>query len=158
MEIDIITQGGAMDHFVWKDSFNIGVAEIDDQHRLFLDYVNDCYNAACRDSNRAVTDATIYDLKVYAVTHFRFEEGLMKEKGYPGLEEQVQQHRYFESQVAELEKANAEGNNRNIESLMHFLRGWFLKHILEYDQKLAEFLVSHKVSRSGASRRNPGHS
>jgi hemerythrin-like metal-binding protein len=130
-----------MDHFVWKDSFNIGVDEIDDQHKLFLDYVNECYNAASRDNQRRVTDATIYDLKVYAVTHFRFEEGLMKEKSYPALEGHIKQHMYFESQVVELEKPNAGGNNRTVESLLIFLRDWFLRHILEHDKKLAAFLA-----------------
>ncbi len=130
-----------MNHFVWKDSFNIGVDEIDNQHKLFLDYVNECYNAACRDNQRRVTDATIYDLKVYAATHFRFEEGLMKEKGYPALEEHIKQHIYFESQVVELEKANAGGNNRTVESLLTFLKDWFLRHILEHDKKLAAFLA-----------------
>ena len=130
-----------MNHFVWKDSFNIGVNEIDNQHKLFLDYVNECYNSACHDNQRRVTDATIYDLKVYAATHFRFEEGLMKEKGYSTLEEHIKQHIYFESQVVELEKANAGGNNRTVESLLTFLKDWFLKHVLEHDKKLAAFLA-----------------
>jgi hemerythrin len=129
-----------MDHFVWKDSFNIGIGEIDEQHKLFLEYVNECYSSSCRDSQRQVTDATIYDLKVYAATHFRFEEGLMKEKGYPAQEEHIKQHLYFESQVTELENANARGSNRTVESLLVFLRDWFLKHILEHDKKIAAFL------------------
>ena len=136
-----------MDHFMWKDDFNIGVDVIDDQHKLFLDYVNECYNAACRDSQRQVTDATIYDLKVYAADHFLFEEGLMKEKGYPDLENHIKQHMYFKSQVAELEKANAERSKRTVESLLQFLREWFLEHILDHDKKLAAFLKQHRSSR-----------
>lgn len=140
-----------MDHYIWKDSFNIGVDEIDDQHKIFLDYVNDCYNAACRDNQSRVMDATIYDLKVYAQTHFRFEEGLMRERGYPELENQVKEHMYFESQVEELERANAEGNQRTTESLLQFLRDWFLKHILEHDKKLTSFLTKSRapVRRKG---------
>ena len=113
---------------------------IDDQHKLFLDYVNECYNAACRDGQRRVTEATIYDLKIYAAAHFLFEEDIMKEKGYPGLDDHIKQHKYFESQVVELEKAHAEGRVRTVESLLQFLRDWFLKHILEHDKKLAAFL------------------
>ena len=30
-----------MAYIVWKDSFNIGVKEMDDQHKLFASYIND---------------------------------------------------------------------------------------------------------------------
>lgn len=129
-----------MDHFVWKDSFNIGVKEIDAQHRLFLDYVNECYNAVCSNKQTKVTDATIYDLKVYAATHFRSEEKLMLDNKYPGLWKHAEQHAYFESQVAELEKMRKEGNTSAASGLLEFMREWFLDHILVHDKKLASFL------------------
>ena len=130
-----------MDHFVWKDRFNIGVDQIDAQHRLFLDYVNECYNAVCSDKQTQVTDATIYDLKVYAATHFRFEEKLMLEKKYPELEKHAELHAYFESQVAELERVQDAENHTAASSLLQFLRDWFLRHILEHDKKFASFLA-----------------
>jgi hemerythrin len=132
------------DHFVWKESFNIGDDEIDEQHKLFLDYVNECYNAACLDSQSQVTGATIYDLKAYAATHFRFEENLMKENGYPDLDRHIKEHLFFEMQVAEIEQVRAGGGKRSVDSLLQFLKGWFLRHILEHDKKLAAFLKPRK--------------
>lgn len=129
-----------MEHFLWKDNFNIGVEEIDGQHRLFLGYVNECYDAACRDNQSPVTADTIIGLKAYADRHFRFEENVMREKGYPDLENHIKEHRFFETQVAELENIYAGISKKSIESLLQFLRDWFLTHILEHDKKLAAFL------------------
>ena len=133
-----------MDNFVWKDSFNIGIDEIDQQHQLFLDYVNECYNAAIRDNRSKVTGATIYDLKIYAATHFRFEEELMKGNGYPELGLQSKQHAFFESLIAEMESTHAGGGGRSVESLLRFLQDWFLSHILERDKKIAVYLKQRK--------------
>jgi hemerythrin-like metal-binding protein len=129
-----------MDNFVWKDGFATGIQEIDQQHQLFLDYLNECYNAACSDKRAKVTDATIYDLKAYANTHFRFEEALMLSKRYQDLWNHAQQHEYFEMKVAELEKLQAEGKYSAVTDLGRFLREWFLGHIPEHDKKLTTFL------------------
>jgi len=32
-----------MAFFIWKDSFNIGIEEIDQQHREFMELLNECY-------------------------------------------------------------------------------------------------------------------
>ena len=141
------------DVFLWKDTFNIGVPDIDEQHRLFLDYVNECYTAACKDSRNQVTSATIYDLKVYAETHFRYEEAVMAEHNYPQLESHARLHAYFESKVTELEQAHAGHGKSSVESLSLFLRDWFLRHILEHDKALAAFLqrsVRRYQKRPGA--------
>ncbi len=50
-----------MEHFIWKQSFAIGIDEIDEQHKMFLDYVNECQIASSRNSSSQVTAATIWD-------------------------------------------------------------------------------------------------
>ena len=143
-----------MDPFVWKGNFSIGVEEIDEQHKLFLEYVNECYNAVCKNHESRVTDATIYDLEVYAATHFLFEAELMMEIGYPHREEHVKQHGFFVSQVVGLKKAQSTQNKRTVESLVVFLRDWFLDHILEHDKRLAAFLKTRDLPKKPKGSRN----
>jgi hemerythrin len=66
---------------------------------------------------------------------------LMQARGCPNLESQVGQHKYFESQLAELDTKQAGGRARTTESLFVFLRDWFLSHILEDDRKFVPFIV-----------------
>ena len=140
-----------MNFFTWKDSFAIGVTEIDQQHRVFLEYLNECYQQTSRNCNAGIDHHLHEKLREYASTHFRFEEALMQAKGYPGLESHVRQHKYFESQVAELDANQAGGRARTTESLFVFLRDWFLSHILEDDRKFLPFVAGTKSIREGMS-------
>ena len=133
-------RGGTMDFFKWKDSFSIGIEEIDQQHMSFLEYLNECHLKVSGTKGAEIGQSLIDALKVYAAEHFRFEEALMQAKGYPKLETQERQHKYFESQIAELETAKDEGSERTVESLLAFLRDWFLNHILEEDKDFASYV------------------
>ncbi len=129
-----------MDLYKWKDSFNIRIADIDQQHRSFLELLNACHRQISG-GKRVGSDAKIFDrLKEYAAMHFRFEESLMQSIGFPEIEQHKKQHTYFESQVVELETAHYEGNDRTAESLLSFLRTWFLEHILEQDKNYAPYV------------------
>lgn len=129
-----------MEFFRWKESFNVGLEEIDLQHRGFLELLNDCYlKVSCSDRS-AVDPEMTARLREYATRHFRFEEELMRFRSYPDMLHQQQQHILFESMILELEAGQASGKSRSIESVFAFLRDWFLKHILEEDKKIATFV------------------
>lgn len=130
-----------MDFFAWKDSFAIGIEKIDQQHKVFLEYLNECYQQASRNSSAGIEHHLHVKLTEYAATHFRFEESLLQARGYPHLEFHIKQHKYFESQVGELDAGKAGGKARTTESLFVFLRDWFLCHILEEDKKFVPFIM-----------------
>ncbi|MBI5591962.1 MAG: hemerythrin family protein [Deltaproteobacteria bacterium] len=130
-----------MDSFKWKDGFNIGIAEIDEQHRSFLDCLNDCNALISISGKNASIDQSLIDrLRAYATMHFRFEEGLMEAKGYPEIAQQRKMHKYFESQVDELEASLSKQGNRSLESVLSFLRDWFLNHVIEQDKRFASYV------------------
>jgi hemerythrin len=133
-------KGGAMAFYTWKDSFNIGIEEIDKQHRSFLDCLNDCH-VQVSGGKGAEIDSDLFDrLRDYAAKHFRFEEGLMQSNGYPEIDQQKKQHEYFESQLAELGAIQHGESGRTAESVLAFVRDWFLKHILDQDRKFVPYV------------------
>jgi hemerythrin-like metal-binding protein len=129
-----------MAFFTWKDSFDIGNAEIDRQHRSFLELVNEYHDSASGSTRDDVGQELIDRLKAYAAAHFRFEESLMRSAGYREIERQLEQHRYFESLVADLESAPLRGRPDRLKSALSELRDWFLRHILEEDRKFIDCL------------------
>ncbi len=129
-----------MEFFKWKENFNIGIEEIDRQHRSFLELLNDCYVKASGLGRSRIDPGMIAKLKEYATSHFDFEEELMRIKSYPDISSQKQQHRMFESLVSEFEAEHAAGKDESVESVFTFLRDWFLNHILEEDKKIASFI------------------
>ena len=129
-----------MNFFTWKENFAIGIEKIDQQHKGFLEYLNECYQLASRNSSAGI-DPHLHDkLKEYATMHFRYEESLLQAGGYPDLESHIKQHKYFESQIAELDAKQPGAKARTSESLFVFLRDWFLRHILEDDKKFVPFI------------------
>jgi hemerythrin len=129
-----------MDLFKWKNSFNVGIEEIDLQHRSFLELLNNCYlKVSCSDRSR-IDPEIIAKLREYATRHFRYEEEFMRFRSYPDMQRQQQQHILFEHMILELEAEHASGKDGSIERVFAFLRDWFLKHILEEDKKIATFI------------------
>jgi hemerythrin len=134
----------AMGFFVWKDSFNIGHAEIDLQHRSFLEALNEYYEITFGGKTDVVDTDMIDKLEAYAATHFRFEEDLMQSVGYEDLERHRKQHRYFESLVSDFQSAHLQGKTQSLENTVEFLRDWFLNHILDEDKKFFPSLMPPK--------------
>jgi hemerythrin-like metal-binding protein len=129
-----------MDFFKWKESFNIGVAEIDRQHRSFLEYLNDCHHHLSGNRGAAIDPVLVEKLKAYAANHFHYEEALMRSAEFPRIELHEKQHRFFESQISELDAVRQESGERPPQSVLAFLRDWFLNHILEQDKRISKYL------------------
>ncbi len=127
--------------FVWKDGFNTGIEEIDRQHRLFLEYLNQCNEYALSHNKEKVIPELILKMKDYALMHFEFEETLMKSVNFAGFAQHEAQHEYFDAQVAELEKAIKNGVNEKAVSLAAFMRDWLVSHILEEDKLYTPLLT-----------------
>lgn len=126
-----------MDQFMWKNIFNIGIADIDHQHREFMDLLNNFEQKRYIKKESEIKQSMIDQLKLYATKHFRSEESMMKENVYPELEKQRQMHKYFETQISEM-ASSPEKLSPN--SVFTFMRDWFLNHIMEEDIRFAQYL------------------
>jgi hemerythrin-like metal-binding protein len=130
-----------MNMFIWKESFNTGVEKIDSQHKLFLDYLNECNEYVFSYKKTGVIPEVIAKMKAYADMHFAFEEELMRSVNYADINQHEAQHKLFEHQVEELEDAISKGINDKAISLAAFMRDWLINHILEEDKKYTQYLT-----------------
>lgn len=129
-------------HIEWSEELALGVPEIDDQHReIFRRF--DIMLHACTAGRAQEEIAPLIDfLAEYVAVHFRDEELLQEQSGYPGYAEHRAEHADFAERVAGLRTALAtEGP-----SLILLIRtnkilvDWLINHISNSDRKLAEFL------------------
>ena len=122
-------------HFVeWKEEFNIGIKEIDIQHRGLFDLINKLSNADRIQSDGKYFYMTFSKLIEYAGLHFSTEERYMSEAGYPGLEEHRREHLKFLSELSKLE-SRLENRTNNIEKeILSYLKTWYSSHILGEDR------------------------
>ena len=130
----------SMSLFVWKESFSVGVGDIDRQHEEFISHINNCSRVYSGCDDPDVTLNMVRRLKEYVTEHFTFEEELLRANSYPDFARHLEQHSYFEHQVKELELTISGGRFEKVESIVVFMRDWFLNHILEEDRNYLPYL------------------
>lgn len=124
--------------FEWSDGFNVGIQEVDEQHRTLVDLLNQLH-AAIRDHKGSQACREILDrLAEYTRTHFLLEESLMRVSHYPGFELHKQQHEDLIAQVRALQEKLDTGQAAISFELLHFLQVWLTKHINESDKRFGQ--------------------
>lgn len=128
---------------LFDKSLETGNSLIDDQHRELIDRVNKLSESCDTLTEKNVAVQTLDFLMDYTEFHFRAEEKLQEESGYPQLQAHKAQHAQFEKAVDELRQMLEEEEgptdafvaavNRNIVE-------WLLNHIQVCDKKVAEYI------------------
>ena len=129
-----------MSKYNWKNEFCTGIDNLDDHHRKFFEYLKELEEAAGGNKGREVVERGLKKVDGYIQFHFAEEEKLLKATGFPGLEQQIREHKFFASQIAELKERFSKGDPTIPVSTLEFLRDWFLQHILDADKKYGTYL------------------
>lgn len=136
----------------WQENLSIGVLEIDIQHKLLFDKFSSFLNAYAADGNTDKTLQMFWFLEAYAVTHFKEEEKLMQQAGYPSLQAHRQKHQAFIDQINKMkERLKAEGLNQGLVATMtSFITSWLVQHISTEDRAIGDF-INKRPGRYNAS-------
>lgn len=86
----------------WDESFRVGVAEIDDQHRDLIETFNRLVDTLQNEKGRIRPITIINELTGKVKAHSEYEEDLLKASGYPEIETHVRDHQNFHRDVEEL--------------------------------------------------------
>lgn len=121
--------------FVWKDSFNIGVERIDEQHRILFEVMNRLYVSMASGEPEPLVVNALNDLRFYAGQHFHDEEGILARAGFPAIETQRAQHGFFTAQLEAFDVRKPTARDA-----LTFLKDWFLQHVLGTDRRFEEWL------------------
>lgn len=126
----------------WNDDLSVGIQEIDDQHQFLVELLNKLHRAIHQRQGKAAAEAILVELVDYTKIHFAVEESLMRILGYPAYDDHKQQHDHLISEIHELQEKLASGKKSITFELLHFLRIWLTKHIMEDDQHYSPFFLS----------------
>jgi hemerythrin len=118
----------------WNDTYKIGNAEIDDQHRQLFNRINLFLKA----TDKAGLLVGAMDMYRYTREHFSLEENLMQAINYPDRAAHIQQHNQLISRLNEVSRDIA-NETLNMMALKTFLTDWLLGHIRVSDAKLATY-------------------
>lgn len=130
----------------WTDSFSIGIPAMDQQHRHLIELINKLDQAVRISKKNPATPAILTELVEYTKSHFEAEEKVMKESGYPGIEEHRAIHQKLLREVTDtMEKVNS-GKLTASTNTSDFLQIWLEKHLAGYDCKYAEHIAAMKTA------------
>ena len=126
----------------WSDQLSVGIQEIDEQHKILVDLLNQLHQAIIHHHGAEVCSGIMNKLCEYTKIHFAVEESILRILDYPDYESHKTHHEELLNQVQQL-RTKMETENHSISfELLHFLKKWLTIHIMEEDSAYTEHLLS----------------
>jgi hemerythrin len=128
---------------VWQESWSVAEPRLDQEHQGLVALINALRVAQEQQLTELDLDVFVHqvvsELVAYAEDHFRYEESLMAEAGYPDLGHHREGHLHFRRQVADM--ASRVGDHpQALKDLHTFLGAWLKHHILDQDLRYVPYL------------------
>lgn len=152
MSQQAVSMRSAEDLVEWSEELSVGIEEIDSQHRVLVDLLNDLHRAIVEHHGSEASQRILAELLEYTRIHFAVEESLMRILGYPDYEEHKHHHELLLNEVHTLSQKLAEGKKSVNFELLHFLKMWLTKHIMEEDRQYTSHFISRGVQQSYEKR------
>ena len=135
-----------MSYLKWSDKYSLNVAEIDEQHKKLVSLVNDMYDAMQEGKGRDMIGTVIAEFVDYTDYHFKAEERLLRQNGYPEYDAHKVMHDNLSRKAHSIKEAFERGNTPTAIEVMLLLTNWLNIHILEEDRKYKPYTESRATS------------
>lgn len=124
----------------FSDEYKTGIALIDGEHSTLFEITERVYNILKSGATEADADQIIEilkELRHYTSEHFSDEEEYMRSIHYDGLEAQMRAHKTFIAELDDIDEHEVRENTQEyVKSLIEFLLGWLINHIMKVDRKI----------------------
>jgi methyl-accepting chemotaxis protein/hemerythrin len=130
----------AYHEIVWKPDYEIGITEIDDQHKKLLIIANKFLKAHAEGSVPQVLSETLQELVNYTKYHFESEEKHMDEAGYPSALTHKSMHKDLVNQIVQILMQLKEGKAYALNELANLIKEWLVNHMIKEDRKFGDFI------------------
>ncbi len=128
----------------WTRENEIGIPEIDEQHRQLFISANEFAAKIKKDQNFSHAGPMMDFLNKYVQEHFETEENYMEKYGYPFLDFQKDQHHRFANLIKNLKSELEEDNGSDWHFLLVKIQvrimDWLVHHTSKLDRHFGKFL------------------
>ena len=135
----------------WTPEMSVGLAELDDDHKMLVRVINQLANNA---GQAGALRQCIFALMRYAEFHFAREEHVLQACGFQELAEHKVEHEDFTAQIQALAKRFEEDPEAAApeinEKLLDYLKNWLTHHILIVDMAYRPLVEGKPEARSAA--------
>lgn len=129
--------------FIWNNEYSVNVAEIDDQHKEFLNIIKGLLDLESKefftDEEAVMRVAQLCD---YASYHLSTEDELFITTGYEDAPDHLKAHNIFRQKAKDfVNQIRDNGKDKRVvlKEVSDFTGNWMIHHILNMDKKYSEF-------------------
>lgn len=141
--------------FVWKDNMSVDNGVIDDDHRHLIEIMDGVMILVTGKARQGAVIAMLKALYDFGEKHFRREEMLQQEAGYPDFEAHRRVHEQLLADLRDYitnlsglscQDLTPEQCQTRIHETKRFLTRWLIAHILGEDTKLRPWVERMRTS------------
>ncbi len=126
----------------WKPQYETGIPIIDEQHKRLFATLDRVQLAVGQGGSREEIGALVQTLMADTREHFRTEEAIMAQHGFPDLLSHIREHELLTEKLGELSQRFEERQDSMALLVTTFMGGWLRHHISEGDLSYAQFIKS----------------
>lgn len=127
----------------WNDSLNLGIVEVDAQHQHLISLINELHDRVRGGGSRESVEGLLTEISDEIKAHFAAEERYFDRFLYPERESHRSIHSLLVRQIEELLEQTREGALPVTDSVLLFVKDWFLTHMTGSDLVYAVWM-KHK--------------
>lgn len=128
---------------IWDEAHSVNVKEIDDQHKYFINLLNEFYRYIAENKDRDFLGENLVKLIDYAKEHFATEEKYFDLFNYENTVEHKEEHRQLENKVADFYQEFLENKKDISVEIIDFLEDWLVDHLDTQDKKYTKCFNEH---------------
>jgi hemerythrin-like metal-binding protein len=137
--------GNGMAQFKWEERFDIGVPQMNTEHRQLLHLMDALEDAMLAKKSKPEIEQAFTKLAAATVAHFREEESLMERIDFPDIAKHKIIHKNLILKLTGLKDEFSQTGSIP-STLFDFLKMWLFSHIVGIDMKYAEHSRIKKAS------------
>jgi hemerythrin len=130
----------------WKDSYSVGVAAVDHEHRELIDLINTLHEELTASGGGREVLAIFGDIYKGISSHFALEEKFMREHDYDQLADHKSDHERLLDELRDIMDDYEDGGDvgeADSALLSERLGAWFARHFGTHDARLHSRLGTH---------------
>ncbi len=118
----------------WTEALQLGLADIDAQHKKLVDIINQLDDAIHAGQDVQILGGILGNLLDSAKSHFEFEENMLRGKGYKPYPGHKAEHDALTEKLGFMHQAFVANQAPDNQQVVMFLKIWLEEHIMETDK------------------------
>jgi hemerythrin-like metal-binding protein len=134
-----------MRFITWTVELSVNIESIDQQHRHMVEAINKLAETIAQGAPREEISHAFSEGLELTISHFAYEEELMRNNGYAGFAQHKREHEEFVAGVRDLAHQLASGKRFEPRTIETHFKEWWMKHMKTSDKAYSKFLVAKGV-------------